>query len=78
MTSHVYNTKSNPVSTIEENVSSEANFEAFQSSAISEKANLTLSLEKKLISRFDGVDKELLNLKDAIIKNFQSTPQEES
>ena len=78
MTSHVYNTKSNPVSTIEENVSSEANFEAIQSSAISEKANLTLSLEKKLIPRFDGVDKELLNLKDAIIKNFQSTPQEES
>ena len=77
MTSHVCNTKSNPVSTIEENVSSEANFEAFQSSSISEKANLTLSLEKKLISRFDGVDKELLNLKDAIIKNFQSTPQEE-
>ena len=28
-------------------------------------------MEKKLISRFDGLNKEILNLKDVIIKNFQ-------
>ena len=49
MTSHVYNTRKNPASTIEENVSSEANFEASESSVISETPNLILSLEKKLI-----------------------------
>ena len=75
MTSHVYNTRSNPLSTIEENVSSEAYFEASESSVISETANLISSLEKKLISRFEGLDKEILNLKDVTMK---STPQEES
>ena len=30
-----------------------------------------VSLESKLLTRFDGVDKELLNLKDMIIKDFQ-------
>ena len=39
----------NPVSTIEENVSFEANFEASESSIIPETPNLILSLEKKLI-----------------------------
>ena len=75
MTSYVYNTRNNPLSTIEENVSSEANFEASESSLISETANLILSLEKKLISRFDGLDKEILNLKDVIIKNLQDENQ---
>ena len=28
-------------------------------------------MEKKLISRFDGLDKEILNLKDIIIKNLE-------
>ena len=51
MTPHVYNTRNNP--TIEENVSSDANFEAFESSVISETANHILSLDKKLITRFD-------------------------
>ena len=71
MASHVYNTRNNPVLTIEENISSEANFEASESSVISETANLILSLEKKLILRFDGLDKEILDLKDVIIKNLQ-------
>ena len=64
MTSHVYNTRNNPVLTIEENVSSEANFEESESLVI------FLSLQKKLILRFDGFDKEILNLKDVIIKNL--------
>ena len=71
MTSHVYNTSNNPLSTIEEYVSSDVNFEASESSVISETANLILNLEKKLISKFDGLDKEILNLKDVIIKNLQ-------
>ena len=65
MTSHVYNTRNNPVLTIEENVSSEANFETSESLVI------FLSLQKKLILRFDGFDKEILNLRDVIIKNLQ-------
>ena len=32
---------------------------------------LIMSLESKLLTRFNGVDKELLNLKDIIIKNLQ-------
>ena len=32
-------------------------------------------MEKKLISRFDGLDKEILNLKDVIIKNLQDENQ---
>ena len=71
MTSHVYNTSNNPLSTIKEYVSSDVNFEASESSVISETANLILNLEKKLISKFDGLDKEILNLKDVIIKNLQ-------
>ena len=33
--------------------------------------DLIINLEKKIISRFDGLDKELLNLKDMIIKDLQ-------
>ena len=71
MASGFYNTRNNPVTAIEWNVSSDANSEASESSVISETANLNLSLEKKLISRLDGVDKEILNSKDVIIKNLQ-------
>ena len=78
MASHVYNTRNNPVLTIEENISSEANFEASESSVISETANLILSLEKKLILRFDGLDKEILDLRCNHKKSpsRKSTPQE--
>ena len=71
MTSHIYNTRKNALSTIEENVSSEVNFEASESFVISKKVNIILSLEKKLNSRFDVLDKEILNLKYVIIKNLQ-------
>ena len=59
--SHAYNTRNNSSSpnTVE-------NESALQTS------DLILSLEKKLLSRFDGVDKELLNLKDVIIKFSKS------
>ena len=34
-------------------------------------SELIVSLKSKLLTRFDGVDKELLNLKDIIIKDLQ-------
>ena len=34
-------------------------------------ATLIINLEKKMTSRFDGLDIELLKLKDVIIKNLQ-------
>ena len=40
-------------------------------SQFSETATLIINLEKKMTSRFDGLDIELLNLKDVIIKNLQ-------
>ena len=33
--------------------------------------DLILNLEKKLLSRFDGLDKEILNLKNIVIKELQ-------
>ena len=57
---HTYNTRSN-------NLNNEEN-ESEQAPNTSE---LIINLEKKVISRFDGVDKEILNLKDVIIKNLQ-------
>ena len=41
-------------------------------SQFSEAATLIINLEKKMTSRFDGLDIELLNLKDVIIKNLQT------
>ena len=56
--SHAYNTRNNSSS---------------PNTAENESVNIgmILSLEKKLLSCFDRVDKELLNLKDVIIKNLQ-------
>ena len=34
-------------------------------------SDLIINLEKKVLSRFDGLDKKLLNLKDVIIKDLQ-------
>ena len=57
---HTYNTRNN-------NINNEEN-ENNQATKISD---LIINLEKKLISRFHGVDKVILNLKDVIIKNLQ-------
>ena len=59
-TSHSYNTRNN-------NVNNEEN----ENDPAPKTSDLIINLEKKLISRFDGVDKEILNLKDVIIKNLQ-------
>ena len=82
MSSHNYNTRLNSPTSIEESIPAEvrtsndtivdtpsqtnANITQF-----SETATSIINLEKKMTSRFDGLDNELLNLKDLIIKNLQ-------
>ena len=80
--SHNYNTRLYSFSSIEESTPievstsndkiidtpSQSNANATQ---FSETAALITNLEKKMTSRFDGLDNELLNLKDVIIKNLQ-------
>ena len=57
---HNYNTRHDPlVANNEENVSDE------------QTSDLIISYEQKTLSRFDGLDKEFLNLKDVIIKDLQ-------
>ena len=36
----------------------------------SQTSDLIINLEEKIFSRFDGLDKALLNLKDAIMKDL--------
>ena len=63
MTSHPYKTRS------QTSDGSSYTSDAFVSVATSE--NIT-NLETKLLSRFDELTKELLNVKDVIIKNLQA------
>ena len=82
MSSHNYNKRTNSLTSIEESTSndtivytpSQTNTNTPQ---FSETASLTINLEKKMTSRFDGLDNEfercnyeLLNLKGVIIKNL--------
>ena len=57
MTSHNYNTRQNLLAS-NENSTPEA-------------SELIINLESKLLLRFDNFDKEILNLKDVIIKDLQ-------
>ena len=82
MSSHNYNTRLNSLTSNEESTlievsasndaivdaPSQTNANTYQ---FSETATLIINLEKKMTSRFDGLDNELLNLKDVIIKNLQ-------
>ena len=86
MSSHNYNTRLNPFTSIEESTPTEvsasndtiadtpSHFDHFtnaNTSQFSETATLIINLKKNMTSRFDGLDNELLNLKDVIIKNLQ-------
>ena len=82
MSSHNYNTRLNSLSSIEESTPTElsASNETIvdtpsqtnaNTTQFSETATLIMNLEKKMTSRFDGLDNELLNLRDLIIKNLQ-------
>ena len=57
MTSHTYNIRHNSL------VSNE--------NSTPETSERIINLECKLLSRFDNLDKEMLNLKDVIIKELQ-------
>ena len=82
MLSHNYRTRLNSFTSIEESTPTEARASndiivdtPSQANAnttqFSETATSIINLEKKMTSRFDGLDNELLNLKDVIIKNLQ-------
>ena len=61
MTSHNYNTRLNSLASNEN-----CNLEKFE---------LIINLESKFLLRFDNLDKEMLNLKDVIIKDLQVEDQ---
>ena len=63
MDSHNYNTRNNSISTIEGKEESET--------SPCDTIAFIKSLETKLLARFDGIDQELLNIKDVVIKNLQ-------
>ena len=62
---HNYNTRNSSQASTETNDNPENNPTPCETS------DLILNLEKKLFSRFDGLDKEILNLKDIVIKELQ-------
>ena len=83
MLSHNYNARLNSLTSNEESILTEvsASIDATvdassqtnaTTSQFSETATLILNLKKKRTSRFGGLDIELLNLKDVIIKNLQA------
>ena len=80
MLSHNYNKRLNSLTSIEESIPTEVRIlndtvvdtpsqTNANTSEVSETAIFIINLEKKMTSRFDGLDNELLlNLKDIIIK----------
>ena len=82
MLSHSYNTRLDSLTSNEEctltevSTSNDAIVDVLSqtnatTSQFSETATLIINMEKKMTSRFDGLDIESLNLKDVIIKNLQ-------
>ena len=68
MTNHGYHTRNNTPPT-ENQTRQQSNFSTDQSS--NDETSLIARLESKLLSRFDNLSTEFLNLKDIIIKNLQ-------
>lgn len=66
---HSYNTRNNST------VSNDHNDTPEKNPTQCETSDLILNLEKKMLSRFDGLDKEILNMKDIIIKDLQMENQ---
>ena len=65
---HNYNTRQNSVSVNGNVPITPEESSTPENSSFSE---LIMNFEKTMLMRFDGVDKELLNLKDVVIKNLQ-------
>ena len=61
MTSHNYNTSKNSLASNE--------------NSNAETSKLIINLKSKLLLRFHNLDKEMLNLKDVIIKDLQAKNQ---
>ena len=68
MSSHGYHTRNNTPPT-ENQTPQQSNVSTDQSS--NDETSLITRLESKLLSRFDNLSTEFLNLKDIIIKNLQ-------
>ena len=68
MSSHGYHTRNNAPPT-ENQTPQQSNVSTDQSS--NDETSLIARLESKLLSRFDNLSTEFLNLKDIIIKNLQ-------
>ena len=64
---HNYNTRQNSVSVNGNVPSTPENLSTLENSSFSE---LIMNLEKTMLMRFDGVDKEILTLKDVVIKKL--------
>ena len=82
MSSHNYNTRLNSLTSIEESTGTEVSASSdtnvdnpsqtnANTSQVFETAILIINLKKRMNSRFDGLDNELLILKDVIVKNLQ-------
>ena len=83
MSSHNYNTRLNSLTSIQESTPTEVSASndtivdtpsqtKTSTSEFSETATLIINLEKKMTSKLDGLDNELLNLKDINIKKPSS------
>ena len=75
MTSHSYNTRSRSLVSNrngpEDSIEISPDFSSDNRSATLDTCELIIDLEKKVLTCFDGLNKELLNTKVAIIKDFQ-------
>ena len=83
MSSHNYNTRLNSLTSIQESTPTEVSASndtivdtpsqtKTSTSEFSETATLIINLEEKMTSKLDGLDNELLNLKDINIKKPSS------
>lgn len=78
MSSHNYNTRHNSLASNERNDVPESNStidNQENNPTPCETTDLIINLEKKLLSRFDGLDNEILNIKNIVIKELQHENQ---
>ena len=72
MKSHSYNTRNNSLASNGSNLESRSD----NRPATLDTCKLIINLEKKMLLHFDGLDKELLNMKVVIIKDLQIENQQ--
>ena len=73
--SHSYNTRKNSLASngngLEKSIEISPEFSSDNRTATLDTGKLIINLEKKMLTCFDGLDKELLNIKDVIIKDYK-------